>query len=166
MSKRSKEIGKINWIDIDDSYTEIGSSLFKVFPDPVDWVTAKVNCEWTKVKAKVMGITMKAKGHLAYDKDDEIHEYLKNKQETMAGGKSRIWLGSTDVDDQGVWKWGDGTEVDAPGHWNDYSDNPGENGPKVEVQDCMCIGWATSDNWDEQSCERKLLYACQFDLSM
>ena len=33
----------------------------------------------------MMGITMTAKGHLANDKDDEIHAYLKNKHETMSG---------------------------------------------------------------------------------
>merc|ERR1719309_887464 len=68
-----KERSKITWIDTDESYTEIGSSLFKVFPGPADWATAKANCESTKVTAKMMGITMTAKGHLAYDKDDEIH---------------------------------------------------------------------------------------------
>ena len=67
------------------SDTEIGSSLFKVFLGPADWDTAKANCESTKVKAKMMGITMTAKGHLANDKDDEIHAYLKNKHETMSG---------------------------------------------------------------------------------
>ena len=77
-----------------------------------------------------------------------------------------IWLGSTDIDNRGIWKWGDGTKVDSPGHWNKYVHVPGANGPAVEVQDCMCIGWASSDKWDDQPCTKKQMYACQFDLNM
>ena len=75
-----------------NSWTQIGRSYFKVFDDVADWHTAQSNCENLvygsiyindeKVKAVV--------GHLAYDKNEEIHQFLTSAMEDTATRKSTL----------------------------------------------------------------------------
>jgi len=139
----------------------IGSSRFKVFKGPVDWATAKSKCASEKLDYPALSKTFY--GHLAYDKSDEIHAFLRKEHQRLGNDKQAIWLGSTDVNSEGVWKWGDYTKVASPGHWNYYRKSRG-NGPENSRQHCMAIGWKTSDNWDDQQCDDEQLYACQIDL--
>jgi len=140
-----------------DTWTKIGDSYFKVFDGPSDWDTAQSNCEDVSGSINIGDeIVKRATGHLAYDKNDEIHAFLKAEFEEDS---TYIWLGAHDRDVEGEWNWGDGTPVARPGHWD--PDNLGRD--LISKQDCMLMGWKTPDNWDDVYCTINIRYACQID---
>jgi tetratricopeptide (TPR) repeat protein len=74
--------------------SRLGDRAFKIFRYDIPWHEAKRLCE-------EMG------GRLAVVKDQETLDYL-NKMK----GPARLWLGATDEEEEGVWKWVDGTLVE------------------------------------------------------
>jgi len=145
-------------------YTLVGQSYMKVFDDKVDWETAKSNCE-----AKVLqlrgadGELHDVAGHLTHDQTEEAHEFLKSQSGTKDPAK-QIWISGHSAAGDGVFTWLDGTLVPTPGHWDPQALKERETGTVKAGSDCMCIGWKTADNWDDQSCSNEQSYACQFDL--
>ena len=75
-----------------NSWTQIGRSYFKVFDDVADWHTAQSNCE-NLVSGSVYINDEKVNavvGHLAYDKNEEIHQFLTSAMEDSATRKSTL----------------------------------------------------------------------------
>merc|ERR1711931_603667 len=149
---------QIDFEDAGTSWTRIGESYFKVFADTFDWDTAKELCAGFSGKVKVAGeVAGDTTGHLAYDTNDEIHRFL---TAAMSGGEGGIWLGANDRDEEGTWKWLDGTAIPSKGHW-DESDV--KLGLKNAGQNCMQYGWSDNDHWDDVGCDSSKRYACQID---
>merc|ERR1719369_2479292 len=64
-----------------------------------------------------------------------------------------IWLGGTDISQEGTWDWTDGTPFD-------YSDwYPGEPNDHGINQDCL---WERKEHkWDDNTCEQEQLFLCK-----
>jgi len=78
-------------------WTKIGHSYFKVFDFPTDWQTAKSNCENVDGTVKINDEKVDAAvSHLAYDKTDELHDFLMAALEDNP--EKNIWL---DTDSEG-----------------------------------------------------------------
>ena len=59
----------------------IGSSRFKVFEGPVDWGTAHLKCLSEKLEYPALSKTFY--GHLAYDKNEKIHAFLRKEHKRL-----------------------------------------------------------------------------------
>ena len=64
-----------------------------------------------------------------------------------------IWLGGSDVRQEGSWEWTDGTPFDYSAWYQGEPNNYGRN------QDCLEERWG--DKWDDNNCEKDQLFVCK-----
>ena len=79
---------------------------------------------------------------------------------TAAG--NGVWIGGTDKDDEGKWKWSlSGTELSYT-NWN-----PGEPNNVLGNEHCLTVigrpGTWYNGKWNDGLCSAKLKYVCQID---
>lgn len=67
------------------------------------------------------------------------------------------WIGMSDVEEEGVWEWVDGSPVTDHAHWNSHQ--PDDHG---EGQDCGAI-WSESRDYrsDDGACHYKAYALCE-----
>ncbi|XP_067460391.1 CD209 antigen-like protein C isoform X2 [Thunnus thynnus] len=72
------------------------------------------------------------------------------------------WIGLTDRDKEGTWKWIDGTPLTFS-YWETNEPNNGGGDPKWGEEDCvhMRTGKKTEDNWNDRSCDASLRWICE-----
>ncbi|XP_049328208.1 CD209 antigen-like protein D [Astyanax mexicanus] len=68
----------------------------------------------------------------------------------------RVWIGLSDAETEGVWKWVDGSEL-ITGYWG-----PGEPNSNGE-EDCVItdIGSDPVNNWNDYPCNRQFFWICE-----
>ena len=66
-------------------------------------------------------------------------------------GLSHTWMGGNDIDEEGTWKWTDGSPFDFT-FW--YSGEPNNHGG----EDCMHHGYG--DKWNDRPCSDSLTFLC------
>lgn len=93
--------------DDDTYYYERDNVYFKVFKETISWKDAQAKCE-------MLG------GTLAMPKDEDISNFIIGiaKKYSLNG----LWLGATDEEEEGNWKWIDGT-VMTYNNWNSGEPN-------------------------------------------
>ncbi|XP_054469288.1 CD209 antigen-like [Anoplopoma fimbria] len=71
-------------------------------------------------------------------------------------GYSGFWIGLTDVEEEGTWKWLDGTRL-TEGYWNDYEPNNQGN------EDCAAAYPRSNPfkSWNDAPCNHDLKWICQ-----
>uniref|UniRef100_A0A4W4G5K5 C-type lectin domain-containing protein n=3 Tax=Electrophorus electricus TaxID=8005 RepID=A0A4W4G5K5_ELEEL len=74
----------------------------------------------------------------------------------MLRGDSRTWIGLSDEDTEGVWKWVDGTVL-TTGYWE--PGKPNSNG-WVE-QNCAVTGSAAGKGWNDKNCQESHFWICE-----
>ncbi|XP_062287777.1 CD209 antigen-like protein E isoform X1 [Scomber scombrus] len=72
------------------------------------------------------------------------------------------WIGLTDRDTEGTWKWIDGTPLTLSYWGTDQPDNGGGD-PQWGEEDCVHIraGTQTVENWNDLSCGASLQWICE-----
>ncbi|XP_042281492.1 CD209 antigen-like protein A isoform X1 [Thunnus maccoyii] len=81
------------------------------------------------------------------------------------------WIGLTDRDEEGTWKWIDGTpltlrQCEVTGssrYWETNEPNNGNGNPQLGEEDCAHIrsGKSTEDNWNDRSCGFLTRWICE-----
>uniref|UniRef100_A0A3B1IDJ3 C-type lectin domain-containing protein n=1 Tax=Astyanax mexicanus TaxID=7994 RepID=A0A3B1IDJ3_ASTMX len=68
----------------------------------------------------------------------------------------QVWIGLSDAETEGVWKWVDGSEL-ITGFWR--TGEPNSNGD----EDCVTtdIGSDPLNNWNDYPCNRQLVWICE-----
>ena len=95
-------------------------------------------------------------GYLA-ETSDELSVYFTTKH--IFEHNSRMWLGATDLDQEGSWKWVTSGKSVESSNWA-----PGEPSNDGGVGDCMEIGFATDGQWNDRPCDSDPAgYVCQKD---
>lgn len=111
---------------------------FKLFSDTKTWAEAKADCE-------------SRGGHLATSTSEEKNEFLKS----IAIGKS-VWLGGTDEENEGVWKWITGENWDYTNwHCSVQPDNVGG------IEHYLQFTWNGEGKWNDLPATSKLRYICE-----
>ena len=98
-------------------------------------------------------------GELVKIETDKENEFIKNE---YLNTKGRYWIGLSDIDNEGEWKWTDGTGLIRYNKWksgqpNDWHDD----------QDCVAIleghYWTSHYNaeWNDLKCSINLGYICE-----
>ncbi|XP_042281478.1 C-type lectin domain family 4 member E-like isoform X2 [Thunnus maccoyii] len=72
------------------------------------------------------------------------------------------WIGLTDRDEEGTWKWIDGTPLTLR-YWETNEPNNGNGNPQLGEEDCAHIisGKSTEDNWNDRSCGFLTRWICE-----
>ena len=74
---------------------------------------------------------------------------------TLISAKSQLWIGGTDNETEGEWKWIDGSLWKAEEvHWHSYS-NRGKGGDGAD-----CLRLDEGKFWDDVSCTEKFRFVC------
>jgi len=119
---------------------------------------------WNQAEQWCQDISFSGLSHLASVTSDAIHQYV------LEGMKRRgldfVWLGGTDKDEEGTWKWADGSPFEFTNWlWGEPNNWIG-NGPR-EDEDCMYMETflrlnRTEDRgkWNELRCDKKLHFLC------
>ncbi|XP_070694527.1 CD209 antigen-like protein C [Pempheris klunzingeri] len=71
----------------------------------------------------------------------------------------RAWIGLTDSDEEGIWKWIDGTEA-LMTHWSPKQPDNGGGDPQWGEEDCAHIN-AYLFAWNDLSCQTSLHWICE-----
>uniref|UniRef100_I3KV79 C-type lectin domain-containing protein n=1 Tax=Oreochromis niloticus TaxID=8128 RepID=I3KV79_ORENI len=68
--------------------------------------------------------------------------------------KKRTWIGLNDIEQEGTWKWVDGTPLTLQ-YWGRYQpDNGGE-------EDCVHVGRDKQKSWNDLSCSSSYQWICE-----
>ncbi|XP_030607282.1 C-type lectin domain family 4 member M-like isoform X2 [Archocentrus centrarchus] len=88
---------------------------------------------------------------LAIINSKEEQKFIRQQQETI------IWIGLTDKETEGVWKWVDETPLTGS-FW--YSGEP--NNYRGSDEDCVVINYYNDENsWNDAVCENQNLWLCE-----
>ena len=88
-------------------------------------------------------------GHLAVLNEKVIDEFVQSKFLD-----DRLWIGATDIDQEGVWTWVDGQEMEPEkySNWGPHAPNGGGS------QNCLRT---KSGHWNDKVCEKKMEPLCE-----
>ena len=91
-------------------------------------------------------------GHLASVTNERIHEYIRSKIDQWHH-ETRFLVGGTDRDEEGKWKWTDGS------HWD--FENWAFNQPddRFGGEDCLQV-WPWQQGWNDVGCNKEIKFVC------
>ena len=73
----------------------------------------------------------------------------------FAGGRGRAWIGATDQETEGVWKWPNGNTLDFTNWRTGQPNNYGGS------QNCAALNYRDAGKWDDVDCETRRPYICK-----
>ncbi len=128
----------------EEGYKFYGGHTFKYYSDSLTWSEAKLACE-------ALG------GHLATSTSAEKNAFL------VSIASATSWLGGTEEDGVGLWKWVTGEEWSytnwANGEPRDYAD-------EIYVAMYKSASDKTDGTWNDDTATNKLAYVCEWDYDM
>jgi len=84
----------------------------------------------------------------------EENDFIKIKYLTGAG--AHYWIGLSDSEEEGTWKWSDGTGLTGYTNWKQGRPNHHNN------KDCVEIRRRHGGEWRDQDCSDSQGYICEF----
>ena len=101
-------------------------------------------------------------GHLASVKNEEIDKYIRSKvgkirdkDHGFFNQPTYPWIGGTDQEQEGIWKWSDGS----PLNFTKWGNGQPDDWKKSE--DCLQFnGERTIDGWNDLECEEHQMFVC------
>ncbi|KAI5104165.1 hypothetical protein C0J45_5791, partial [Silurus meridionalis] len=100
------------------NWSQFGSRCFRIFTTPTNWNDAEKNC-----------VTMG--GHLASLHNKEEYAFIQGLVLSKTGSNAETWLGATDVIQNFVWVWTDGSAFD---YYNWSAGQPDNN---MQSEHCL-----------------------------
>uniref|UniRef100_A0A8C9YQB8 C-type lectin domain-containing protein n=1 Tax=Sander lucioperca TaxID=283035 RepID=A0A8C9YQB8_SANLU len=79
----------------------------------------------------------------------------KEEQDFTRKFKMRLWIGLTDSETEGTWKWVDGTPL-TKSYWDSREPNGGENENCVEIKK-----FDSENSWNDVGCSTLLNWICE-----
>ncbi|XP_051259618.1 hepatic lectin-like [Dicentrarchus labrax] len=73
---------------------------------------------------------------------------------------SGAWIGLTDREDEGTWKWIDGTPLTLT-YWKEPQPDNGGGSSKWGEEDCAHITTEVLAHWNDRSCEASMQWICE-----
>ncbi|XP_071338318.1 CD209 antigen-like protein E [Trachinotus anak] len=70
------------------------------------------------------------------------------------------WIGLTDREEEGIWKWVDGTPLKLT-YWEKNQPDNGGGDPQYGEEDCAHIRTLEDTNWNDLSCDSSLQWICE-----
>jgi hypothetical protein len=133
--------------------TKIGDHWFKFYPDPIRWHTAVAICE-------------KLGGQLACpetpDENLALAQFLLAQPEARKTGKIVCWLGATDEEKKGDFRWLDGTPLAPPNFVNWQTGKPKDDGHWVGMTAIAETGGRVTGTWSDYS-DSGRFFICEWE---
>ncbi|XP_030251081.1 C-type lectin domain family 4 member D [Sparus aurata] len=130
-----------------DKWLHVGEKCFFMTPDKQDFATSAQKCQ-------EMG------AHLAILSNKEEHDAVEKEGRRIAGFITYYWMGLTDSETEGQWKWVDNSTITIP-FWDlekNEPDNHQSGGP--EGEDCAVVN-SYSQTWYDVPCSFAYPRICQ-----
>ena len=121
-------------------WATFGSSNYNLYKSPQKWKNAKLICQ--NFGSKLVKI-----------ESEKENEFIKREYLSSEGP---YWIGLSDSDSEGEWKWTDGTVL-LTGYQRWKSGQPNNKDGK---QDCVAI-YGGKAKWNDVRCSRKLGFICE-----
>ncbi|XP_034532161.1 type-2 ice-structuring protein-like isoform X4 [Notolabrus celidotus] len=119
-------------------WSQIGNRYFRYVTRAMTWAEAERHC-------------ISLGGHLA-----SVHsfsEYNQIRAQITPSHDPKAWLGGTDIQMEGVWRWSDGSNLYFS-FWCSGEPNNGGN------QDCLQMSFTEHNCWDDLQCDHRLPSVC------
>ncbi|KAF4071637.1 hypothetical protein AMELA_G00275570 [Ameiurus melas] len=120
----------------------VNSSLYYIPTEEKNWTESREDCREKGADLVILN---------SIDEQEFIINQL--------GKKKRAWIGLSDRDTEGEWKWVDGTELkNGTGYWN-----KGEPNDVGNNEDCAEI-WTDKKAWNDRPCSVKQWWICEINI--
>ncbi|CAH1244651.1 PCSK9 [Branchiostoma lanceolatum] len=128
-------------LDCPSGYQLFADACFKAFDEAKDYSTAEAACATDG-------------GIVAEPRNRAVNDIL-IKLKTSLNPRVRFWLGLTDREKEGTWRWNDGEELDRSSFtsWADGEPNQAGN------EDCAVV--EVDSKWNDVPCRLKYRFICQ-----
>ncbi|XP_034467064.1 galactose-specific lectin nattectin-like [Hippoglossus hippoglossus] len=130
-----------------DGWFQVADQCFQISTDRQDWLTSKSICELHGSNLAIL-TTMKQ------------HDGVDIESRRIEGFYTHYWIGLTDADKEGEWKWFDNSTLNNP-FWDNLKPEPDNHlsgGP--EGEDCAVVN-SRSQKWYDVPCSFKYPRICQ-----
>ena len=125
-------------LDCPEQWMKFGSNCYRYFEgDKANWTDAEFECHQNPILAKA---------HLASIHSAEEQKFV------LGNFPINIWLGGSDVDEEGSWVWKDGSEWD----YSAWRENEPSNSGSGEH--CLAI---SADGWNDYDCSASVGFLCK-----
>nr|AAI53394.1 Si:ch211-154o6.6 protein [Danio rerio] len=151
-------------------YTNLGQacskSVIKCRPCPEDWMHLSEKCyyfsddklDWQHSKESCASMG----GHLTILHSHEQHHTLEAVARNHGGMDYHFWIGLSDTETEGVWKWVDNTVVNKT-YWNEWEKEPNNHrSGGVHGEDCAVLD-SRSKTWFDVPCDFHYKRICEMD---
>ncbi|CAI5679846.1 unnamed protein product [Oreochromis niloticus] len=123
--------------DYQQNWVSSSGSLYQVSSEQKSWEESKQNC-------------LQKSAHLIIINSQEEQNFVNQL-------KKHLWIGLTDSQTEGTWKWVDGTQVNTS-YWNQGNKEP--NGGSQ--QNCGEIdNYNSNDSWNDAPCSKEKFWICE-----
>ncbi|XP_070767551.1 C-type lectin domain family 4 member E-like [Enoplosus armatus] len=139
----------INCTECPDRWLHVGDHCFFLSTDKQTWSNSTDKCA-------------EIGGHLAILTTREQHEAVEKEGRRIGGLYTNYWIGLSDIEGEGEWKWVNGSTLENP-FWNVAISEPDNNlsgGP--EGEDCVVVDSYTQ-TWYDVPCSFLYPRICQMD---
>ncbi|XP_044047667.1 uncharacterized protein LOC122874120 [Siniperca chuatsi] len=123
-----------------DDWRKFGTSCYYISTEEKTWEESRKECQ-------------RKGADLVVNSEEE--------QKFVIEFNKRVWIGLTDQDEEGVWKWVDGTTLTTK-YW--YSPQPDNNGGQENKEDCAEIYVDNPDpllKWNDAYCLHRTYWSCE-----
>ncbi|XP_076854650.1 uncharacterized protein LOC143509664 [Brachyhypopomus gauderio] len=121
-----------------EGWTCLGSSIYYISAEKKTWSESRQDCRERGADLLIINSREEQKFIEMFRRD------------------SRTWIGLTDSDTEGVWKWVDDTAL-TTGYWE-----PGKpNSDGWTDQDCAVTGSTPGRGWNDKHCQESHLWICE-----
>ncbi|XP_049900127.1 asialoglycoprotein receptor 2-like isoform X2 [Epinephelus moara] len=124
-----------------DRWVKLGSSCYYVSTEQKTWTESRKECQSKGADLVIINSEEEQKFVIKFNK--------------------RIWIGLTDQDEEGIWKWVDGTALTAK-YW--YAPQPDDGGQPGVKEDCAEMYVKGSDpllKWNDIPCSHRNYWVCE-----
>lgn len=132
-----------------EGWLHIGDQCYYFSGDKLDWLKSRDSCT-------EMG------SHLTILHTVEQHDTLEKEVRRIGGFDYHFWIGLSDIEKEGEWRWVDNTTLQNK-YWNEWHSEPNNHqSGGAEGEDCAVLD-GHSKTWFDLPCNHIVKRICQMD---
>ncbi|KAK3551586.1 hypothetical protein QTP70_019776 [Hemibagrus guttatus] len=132
-----------------DGWRHIKDKCYFFSNDKLDWIRSKQSCASMDSQLTILHTY-------------EQHLALEKIARSLSGFDYYYWIGLSDIDEEGVWKWVDNTPVNKT-YWNEWDKEPNNHqSGGLHGEDCAVLN-SHSKSWYDVPCDHIYKHICEMD---